>query len=158
MEQEIWDWVPDYEWYYFISDYGRVRSRCKGRDICLMPDKDGYLRCHLYKRGIRKSFYVHFLVALTFLKKPEGNVQVHHKDGNRQNNHVENLEWVTKKQNLALRNFEDINVVDAESLKIIATCNNVSEASRFTNVSDIMIRKILGTKESVNGYRFEVGF
>jgi hypothetical protein len=160
-EIEIWKWIPGYEWYYEISNFGNVRSRTKRRNIYVMTDKYGYLRVCLYKRNNRKAFYVHRLVAMAFIEKPENCTEINHKDCDRKNNHVENLEWVTHQQNMILRygnGTEDINVVDNESCLIVAICRSYSEAERFSHVSHTTIKKIIGTNKVVKGYRFENGF
>ncbi len=60
----------------------------------------GYLFVRLCKDGIRMRQYVHRLVAVTFIENVEGKCCVNHKDGNPQNNAVENLEWVTHRENM----------------------------------------------------------
>lgn len=63
------------------------------------PNSTGYLRVTLSKEGKTTRRFIHQLVAETFLNKPEGTV-VNHKDGNRLNNNVSNLEWVTMSENV----------------------------------------------------------
>lgn len=69
--------------------------------MVLEPIRDayGYLRVNLYKDGVRHLLKIHRLMATTFIDNPDGLPQVNHKDGNKENNSVENLEWVTESQN-----------------------------------------------------------
>lgn len=101
MRQEIWKAVPGYEGLYEVSDQGRVRN-AKGH--VLSPNKmlNGYLCVHLYTHGrhTRSPKTIHKLVATAFLTKPEDTTQINHKNFNRQDNRVENLEWVTTHQNV----------------------------------------------------------
>jgi hypothetical protein len=161
MTNEEWKWVKEYEWYYYVSNHGRIKIRKTNKILKLATDKDGYIKCHLYKRGVRKSFRVHRLVAETFLDKPEGCTEVDHIDNNRANNHATNLRWCTHDENIAKiygDYSEDINVVEAETMQIIAMCRSINEASQITKISHKKITKIIGTNESYKGYRFENGF
>lgn len=99
--EEIWKSVKDYEGLYEISSLGRLRSLPK---LCgLSPrklkikksvaDKYGYLRVPLYKNGVAKNKQIHRLVAEAFIPNPNGYDQVNHRDENKQNNVVSNLEW-----------------------------------------------------------------
>ncbi|MGL5456756.1 MAG: HNH endonuclease [Citrobacter telavivensis] len=63
-------------------------------------DKDGYLGLGLVIDGKRKQYKVHRLVAIQFLPNPEDKPQVNHKDGNPANNHKDNLEWTTARENI----------------------------------------------------------
>lgn len=107
---ERWLDIKGYENLYQVSDTGRVRSLdhyasngikkilYKGR--ILKPFLDGkhnYLNVCLSKNNIKKKYQIHRLVASMFLK--DKNREVNHKDGNKQNNCVDNLEWVTSKEN-----------------------------------------------------------
>jgi hypothetical protein len=64
-----------------------------------MWDKDGYLATDLYVNGVRHKKRVHRLVAEAFIPNPENKPEVNHRDGNKMNNEVANLEWVTKSEN-----------------------------------------------------------
>lgn len=65
----------------------------------------GYLRVDLYdKNGNRKHFKIHRLVAKAFIPNPENKPQINHIDGNKQNNSITNLEWVTDAENKEHRN------------------------------------------------------
>jgi hypothetical protein len=110
---EVWKDVVGYEGLYQVSDRGNVRSVdryvphktfgkkfCKGVVIEPKTTNAGYLRVNLCKENRYKSFSVHRLVAEAFLSACDvAGLQVNHKDENKQNNSVENLEWVTRKEN-----------------------------------------------------------
>lgn len=101
---ELWKDIFGYENIYQISSYGNVRKIInKNNDIqyqMLKPLKrTHYLSVHLYKNHIRKVFDIHRLVAKAFIPNPENKPCVNHKDCNKLNNNVNNLEWVTLKEN-----------------------------------------------------------
>jgi len=111
---EIWKDVKGYEGFYEVSNMGNVRSldriekfmRCgkitrrkkKGR-ILIPVKRDEYLGVCLSKRKTRKSYLIHRLVAEAFLPNPYDLPQVNHKDEDKNNNAVYNLEWCTAKFN-----------------------------------------------------------
>jgi len=85
---------------YVISSSGYVRNTKTGR--ILKPGKTGggYFAVNLFNRGVREgSVKIHRLVAEYYLQKVEGKKCVNHKDGNKENNNVENLEWCTYSEN-----------------------------------------------------------
>lgn len=114
---EVWKSIPGYEGLYEVSNKGRVKScektlRCRNQ-CCefdhTYPEKllytdnkqDGYYRVSLANDGKWKTWLTHRLVALAFIPNPENKPEVNHKDRNHGNNCVENLEQVTKEENLA---------------------------------------------------------
>lgn len=101
--QEIWKDIVNYEGLYQISNLGRVRSlhwNNTNETRLLTPfDNDGYVRIGFRHNRKLKNFLVHVLVATAFIPNPENKPEVNHKDGNKKNNCVCNLEWVTKKEN-----------------------------------------------------------
>lgn len=96
---ELWKPVPGYEGIYEVSTFGRIRSFFSAK--CLKPDANskGYLRVWLVKDGLKKRYFIHRLVALTFLPKPFNYNIINHRDENPQNNYVWNLEWCNHKYN-----------------------------------------------------------
>lgn len=90
--------INNYEDYY-ISDEGKVYSTISHKWIRPTVDKDGYAIVNIYKDKKRKSFRIHRLVAEAFLPVPYGAVEIDHKDRNKQNNNVSNLEWKTHPEN-----------------------------------------------------------
>lgn len=104
MGTEIWKPKKDYEGLYEVSNFGNVMSlnyRGTGKSKLLKPNKNkkGYLHVSLCKNGKLKTFRVNRLVAETFIPNPDNLPQVNHKDENKENNSVENLEWCTPKYN-----------------------------------------------------------
>lgn len=85
---------------YIIYDDGRIYSKTRKKFMTNKIMKDGYVRMELYKDKQPKMFNVHRVVAEVFIPNPENKPYVNHKDGNKQNNHVDNLEWVTQKENI----------------------------------------------------------
>lgn len=86
---------------YAISKCGKVYSYYNRNLKSLQKDKDEYLTCSLIREGSSYKSRVRFhrLIATTFIPNPENKPDVNHIDGNKENNSVENLEWVTKSEN-----------------------------------------------------------
>jgi hypothetical protein len=99
---ETWKDVSGYEGRYQVSDQGRVRSLLTGKVLSLARPRANmrYMTISLGSRNNRKTFLVHRLVAVCFLAQPEGSTEVNHKNGNREDNRAENLEWCTRKENV----------------------------------------------------------
>lgn len=102
---EEWKDVVGYEGLYEVSNLGNVRSlnwRNKGitKNLVLNKHNRGYMQVSIGKRGETKTYVVHRLVALAFLDNPNGFTQVNHKDEDKTNNNVENLEWCTASYNV----------------------------------------------------------
>lgn len=99
---EIWKDIKGYEGLYQVSNWGRIKSIRFGKEriMKLCPDRYGYLYIVLYKNNIKKAYRVHRLVAEAFIDNTDNLPCVNHKDENKQNNNVENLEWCDAKYNL----------------------------------------------------------
>ena len=96
--EEIWKDIEGYEGLYQISNMGRVKALKKG--IIRKPRLGrGYLYLNLCKNGMKKTFKIHRLVAKAFIPNPQNLKCVNHKDENKLNNVVYNLEWCTFKYN-----------------------------------------------------------
>lgn len=80
---------------YEVSDSGHIRNASNHRQLKEFVGRDGYLRTQFGG----KTRTIHRVVAIAYLPKIEGKEFVNHKDGNKQNNAVENLEWCTRKEN-----------------------------------------------------------
>lgn len=115
--KEEWRAVPGYEGLYEVSNMGRVRSLDRwvkghkgtpyfkpGRLLSIVIDHKGYCVVNLRTRNRQ---YVHRLVAVTFLSNPNDLPMVNHKDENRANNKVDNLEWCDNRYNLNYGSVKD---------------------------------------------------
>lgn len=110
--KEVWKDVQGYEGLYQVSNQGRVKSldrmekwkgsvrRRKGRLMATREDKDGYFVVGLRNGMGQITKRVHRLVAEAFLPNPNSLPEVNHKDENKGNNHVDNLEWCNNKYNI----------------------------------------------------------
>lgn len=106
---EIWKDIDGYEGIYQVSNLGRVRSldrkvynyMKKGRVLKPRDNGHHYQYVSLSNGGITdKHCYIHILVAKTFIENPNEYEQVNHKDFDKTNNSVDNLEWVSRSQNI----------------------------------------------------------
>lgn len=121
MQKEIWKDVPGYEGYYQISNLGITKSLTRfiqnprgtgtrmvaPRILKYKTDKCGYKHVHLNKNGIGKTFLIHQLIAIIFLNHiPDGNkMVVDHIDNNPSNNHIDNLQIITQRENCSKDKF-----------------------------------------------------
>ena len=102
--KEVWKDIKEYEGLYQISNLGRIKSLPKKYSPLEIIMKcqiinNGYYIIHLKKEGKRKNYLVHRLVAEEFIKNTHNKKYVNHKDGNKTNNNIYNLEWVTMSEN-----------------------------------------------------------
>ena len=102
--EEVWKDIEGFEGLYQVSNLGNVKSlnynhTKKEKKLCKRKDKSGYLYVNLCKQGKHKSFKIHRLVSKAFIENPNNYSFVNHKDENKQNNVVTNLEWCTHKYN-----------------------------------------------------------
>ena len=100
MEEE---WIPitvkEYP-NYEVSNLGRLRNKTKGTLLKGAKDKDGYVSiCLSSSNGKQKSFRLHRIIALAFIPNIENKPEINHKNEIRDDNRVENLEWVTCTEN-----------------------------------------------------------
>lgn len=113
MSVETWKDIKGYEGLYQVSNYGQIRAldrivkdttkdrsqKIKGHMLSKTDNGRGYKIVILYKNGKRKNAYVHRLVAEHFIENPNSLREVNHKDFDKDNNSVENLEWVSSSEN-----------------------------------------------------------
>ena len=146
---------------YAISNLGNIKNIKTGKVLkpCLNPR--GYYSYTFYKRGIKKTFRIHRLVALYFIDNPNNLPYVNHIDGDKTNNKVENLEWCTAKQNdeharrtgLKIQEKPVLaeNVENGERIAF----KSVSEAGAILGINKGSISKVLhGKRNKVHGYKF----
>lgn len=109
--KEIWKDIPGYEGLYQISNLGNIYINKRKKEKIKAINKDGYYYVNLSKNGRKTYYLVHRLVAMTFIDKKnykcakndnidENCLIVNHKDENKLNNNVNNLEWCTNKYNV----------------------------------------------------------
>lgn len=111
--EEIWEDIINFEDSYQVSSLGRIRSKTrkincangatrtiKGKIINPQKQNSGYLTVGLWKNNICHTTLIHRLVAQAFIPNPDSLPDVNHKDGNKHNNELSNLEWCTKTENM----------------------------------------------------------
>ena len=167
MKNENWKAISGYEGLYEVSDMGRVKSlnyNHTGKEKILKPKKShcGYLNVNICKDGHAKSVRIHRLVATAFISNPNNLETINHKDEDKTNNTVDNLEWMSQKDN---NNYGTHNKRVSESLskqvqmfdkytgELLATFPSLMEAERVTGIDDGNISKCcLGKIKSAGGY------
>ena len=91
--------VIGYEGLYAVTSCGKIWSYKSKKFLKPTTETSGYLKVGLYKDGERKWYYIHRLVAEAYIPNPENLPQVNHKDENKANNCLQNLEWCDNKYN-----------------------------------------------------------
>lgn len=149
--KEIWKDVSGFEGLYQVSNFGRVRSLKFGKEKMMEGGitNKGYLQVTLSLNGRVKRYQVHRLVADVFISNPNNLPQVNHIDGNKTNNNVENLEWVTAKQNIHHAwnaGLHPLKLVSIHCNELDLDFNSINEASRYFGCDNSCIRRILKGK------------
>ena len=188
--EEIWKdvtWIDGFEGLYKISSFGRVLSknyRHTQTEHIVQPsiNKYGYFAIMLHANGKLKNVLVHRLVATAFIENPDNFPLVNHKDENKLNNNVENLEWCTQEYNLNYsldrRNRKNKRTKVSEKRKntkhqvphkyfcqvvqrdldgkILGKHNNVSEVARIKEYDlKSLIDCCKGKRKTAYGYKWE---
>lgn len=141
---EIWKDIAGYEGYQ-ISNHGRVKSHYKTARI-LKPylNTDGYLNIDIKK----KQYKVHRLVAEAFIPNPENLPQVNHKDENKTNNNVTNLEWCTAEYNINYSHSKQIICIETGQ-----TYSSIKDAALQLNLNSSYISNACkGRYKTAYGY------
>lgn len=104
LENEVWKEIPNFDGRYYISNYGRILSLCNDGYKLLKPFicGSGYRYVDLRRNNQDVKSRVNRLVAQAFLTSENPNCEVHHKDMNKQNDCVDNLEFLPKNKHLQL--------------------------------------------------------
>ena len=168
---EEWKDIQGYEGKYQVSNHGRVKSLARYRKnngnsqsfqgeriLKQSVNNKGYCIVELCRDSKRKRHSVHRLVADAFIENNENREQVNHKDENKQNNHVENLEWCTCKENInhgshneRMAKTKGTHVICSDETGTEIEFYSLAEAERQTGVSQGNISRCLNGKRSSAG-------
>lgn len=157
--KEIWKPIKGYETLYKVSNLGNVKSiyyNRKGIEYLVAQDlRRGYLRVALIKNGIRKYYSVHRLVAEAFIPNPNNLPCINHKDENKQNNKMDNLEWCTHSYNKMYSAHKSI-VQLAFDGTIIKKWNSIKDASITLSLPNSHITSVCkGYRNSCGGFKWK---
>lgn len=175
---EVWKDIPDYEGWYQVSNYGRIKSvdrlvqerrrdgkqKVKHCKACVIKGSiyGNYLVCHLKKKGTSKAVKFHRIVCSVFHENPLNLPEVNHKNEIKTDNRADNLEWCSRKYNATYgtaisrivsqtRNHPSLSKkVYQFSMdgKPIASYPSVKEAMRATGIKDVNIRSVCDNGKS----------
>lgn len=159
--KEEWKEIDGFDGDYWISNYGRLKSCKYNKNIILSlkPNKHGYVEKQLFKDNQYYSKRIHRLVAIAFMPNPNNLPEVNHKDGNKQNNRVDNLEWCTPLENVHHR-YEVLNKYKSSDKKVICIETNIiydsiTKASKSTNIHSSSISNVChGKRKTAGGFHW----
>lgn len=162
MDIRVFD-IPGYEDEYVISEDGQVWNKKTGAAMHGSVNSHGYMVLSLTKDGKKKDRKLHRLLAATFIPNPNGYECVNHKDGNKLNNSLANLEWCTKGyNNRHAREELDIDFATKPvcqttmSGEIVAVWASQSLAAKSVGVTPVCISRCCeGTAATAGGYKWE---
>lgn len=142
---------------YIITKKGKCFGKTYGRELSYITDRNGYLRVNLWINGKAKQMGIHRLVAIFYIDNPDNKPQVNHINGIKHDNKVENLEWVTNKENIEhavenlLHKHQKISVLKNGIL--IGIYNSSTHASKDLNLDQSSIISCAnGKRKTTKGY------
>ena len=147
--------IKGYEGLYAVTSCGQVWGY-KRKKFLSPRLQNGYLRVVLCKNGVTKDFFVQRIVAETFIPNPNSLPQVNHKDENKKNNCINNLEWCDAKYNI---NYGTRNLRMSKGVRCVElnkTYNSITEAAQDTKVKIQSISACLyGLQKTAGKYHWE---
>lgn len=170
--KEEWKKYPEFP-KYEVSDYGQVKNIETGNIIKLGTNPKGYIIAILWIDGKQVGRQVHRMVSMSFIDNIYSKPQVNHKDGNKTNNKLDNLEWVTRSENMRhafdvlgyeVSNKIDIRLIDGDTIEVF---NSIADAGRYiiennkTTSKDYRIVQsriwtvLDGRRKTAYGYKWE---
>ena len=162
--KEVWKDITGYEGLYQISNLGKVKSlnyKRTGKEKILKTSKNnnGYLSVLLYKNKESKKFLLHRLVANAFIKNPNNYPYINHKDENKENNIINNLEWCTHQYNICygtrIERFIKSNSIPIYCLETNKIYKSAKECAKELNLNRPHIVDVLkGRLKHTKGYTF----
>lgn len=164
MTTEEWRDIPGYEGYYQVSNFGDIRRLHRNCGTLMhQHDFKGYRRVEFRIKGERVKFRVHRLVAQAFIPNPENKPFVNHIDEDKSNNHVNNLEWVTEKENVnhgtALKRRSEKRkkpIIGIDKGGVEHSFSSAREAAKITGASYKNISAVLHNKRNrAGGYKWK---
>lgn len=147
LDGEIWKEIDEH---YHVSNFGRVKSFKKGKQIILKPQLRGlYLSVTLCIGGKKKSNYLHILAAQSFIPNPDNKPEVNHEDGHKFNCHVSNLYWSTSTENKrhAVRTGLQKSGVDSYQAKIQSDADIIYIRDNPDNLTQKQLAEKFGVKQ-----------
>lgn len=139
--------VVGYEGLYSVTSCGKVWSWKRNKFLKPKKEHNGYLRVTLTdEAGNRKMWFIHRLVALTYIPNVENLPQVNHKDENRTNNCLQNLEWCSAQYNIDYSQSKPIQCVETGEV-----FKSTQDAARKLNLSPGNIGSVLKGKYKKTG-------
>lgn len=160
MADKLWEAIPGWEMYRISSD-GSVLNTITNKLLSHSVDNHGYVIIQLQQKCKRKNFKLHRLLAVLFIPNPDNLPVVNHKDGNKLNNELSNLEWVTYLYNnvhaieTGLRTKTSNKPVIATELAtgIEREFGSGAECARYIDTSSGNVSRILiGRRKTAKGY------
>lgn len=163
--QENWKKIKQLENRYEISNYGKIRNAKTLQILKTQISNSGYLRvCLRTRKGKKRQFSIHRLVAQYFVPNPMHKPEVNHKDENRLNNLASNLEWVTQKENAnygtgverqRVQLFKPVIQLNINN-EFIAFYPSLKEAARAVKCNSSQIWKVIhGQRKTTHGYKWK---
>ena len=152
--------IKNYEGLYAITSCGKVWSYKSKKFLTPRKHSSGYLRVNLYKDGIKIDYYIHRLVADAYISNPNGLLEVNHKDENKHNNSINNLEWCSREYNI---NYGTRNKKNSDAKSIAVFClelnkvfRSIKDAANEVGISPVYIgRCCKGKQKTSGGYHWQ---
>jgi len=164
--EEIWKKliIDNINYHYEVSNTGNIRSTTTKR--ILKPSlRNGYLAITICRDNTKKTYNIHQLIILMFIGEKENDmIIVNHKNGNKEDNNINNLEYITYKENTkhAIENklvpkvTKKVNKLDPKTFKILDTYNSIKDAGEANNIQDRHISCVCkGKRQTTGGFSWE---
>ena len=160
--KEIWKDIPNYEGLYQASNLGNIRSlknrwgnRIEPRLVKQQKTKKGYKRVRLSKKNKSKTFMVHRIIYITFIKDIENGLEINHKDFNRENNKINNLEMITHTNNVRYSKAKPIIQLSLNN-EYIRKWDCIRDVEKEIGIDHRQICScLLGKQKTCHGYKWK---